>query len=228
MLTWTYFILALTALLPLINPAGSALVWLGLVGERPPVVYLKLARQIAVATFAFLVVVEFVGSPLLRFFGISLPVVQVAGGLVIASTAWRLLFEKDAHAESRDKHKEIGTSAPADCADEDLSGNVFYPYTFPITAGPGSLVVMLTLTARASANTLAGRAAAHAGIAAAAVVLAGSVYLCSGYAPKLLRAVSPGTVHGVLRVVAFLLMCIGVQIAWNGTALLAGQLLTNS
>lgn len=216
------FLLAFTALLPLINPIGSALVFLGLVGEQPVAVYRQLAGKIAVSTFGFLIVIEFLGSLLLSFFGISLPIVQVTGGIVIAATAWALLFEKDANAISRNKRQEIEGSAPA--ADEGLDGQVFYPFTFPITAGPGTLVVTITLSARASGASLAGRAAAHGGIVLAAAVLAGSVYLCYGYAPRLIKAVSPPTVHGVLRVMAFILMCIGVQIAWNGLSLLTTHL----
>lgn len=219
---WKSFLLAFTALLPLINPAGSALVFLSLVGEEPAVVYRRLARHIAMATILFLIVIELVGSWLLHFFGISLPVVQVTGGLIIAATAWALLFEKDANAEARGKHQEA-----ADCMreDEELSTKIFYPFTFPITAGPGALVVTLTLTAHVAETTLAGRIAAYSGITLAAVVLSVCVYLCYAYAPALVKLVSPGTVHGILRVVAFILMCIGVQIAWNGLSMLSVALL---
>ena len=215
---WESFLLALTALLPLVNPIGSALVFLGLVGDESAAVYRRLARRIAIATTGFLIVIEFLGSLLLSFFGISLPIVQVTGGLVIAATAWSLLFEKDASAEARNKHKEIAGSSSTE--DDDLEGKIFYPFTFPVTAGPGTLVVMLTLSAHASMKRLAGSAATHAGIVLAVVILSGSVYLCYGYAPRLIKAVSPSTVHGILRVIAFILMCIGVQIAWNGISLL--------
>jgi len=221
-LIWISFLLAFTALLPLINPVGSALIFLGLVGDEPVAVYRHLARKIAVATIVFLVVIEFLGSLLLSFFGISLPVVQVTGGIVIAATAWSLLFENDASASTRKKNAEIGGNGSSD--DGDLEGKIFYPFTFPITAGPGTLVVMLTLSARVSNRDLLETAAGHAGIVLAAMVLSASVYFCYGYAPKLIKAVSPSTVHGILRVIAFILMCIGVQIAWNGIAMLAGTL----
>jgi multiple antibiotic resistance protein len=214
------FILALTALLPLINPIGSALVFLGLVRDEPAEVYRQLARKIAFSTFGFLVVIEFVGSLLLSFFGISIPIVQVTGGIVIAATAWALLFEQDANAGNRAKHQEIEGCVMSP-GYEDLNDKVFYPFTFPITAGPGTLVVTITLSAHATASSLIEKAQAYGGIAIAAAVLSASVYLCYAYAPKLIKAVSPATVHGILRVMAFILMCIGVQIAWNGMSLLA-------
>jgi multiple antibiotic resistance protein len=81
--------------------------------------------------------------------------------------------------------------------------------------------VTITLSAHATASSLIEKAQAYGGIAIAAAVLSASVYLCYAYAPKLMKAVSPATVHGILRVMAFILMCIGVQIAWNGMSLLA-------
>jgi len=103
-------------------------------------------------------------------------------------------------------------------------GKIFYPFTFPITAGPGTLVVMLTLSARVSNKGLPETAAGHAGIVLAAMVLSMSVYICYGYAPRLIKAVSPSTVLGILRVIAFILMCIGVQITWNGISMLNATL----
>lgn len=222
---WISFLLAFTALLPLINPIGSALVLLGLVGDEPIAVYKTLARKITIATIVFLLVIEFLGSLILGFFGISLPVVQVTGGLVIVATAWALLFETDAGANTRKKNLEIGHKATDE--DDELDGKIFYPFTFPITAGPGTLVVMLTLSAQVSTKAWSETVAGHAGIVLAAVVSCGFVYFCYAYAPRLVKAVSPSTVHGTLRVIAFILMCIGVQIAWNGISML-GKSLTNA
>lgn len=229
---WISFLLAFTALLPLINPIGSALVLLGLVGDEPIAVYKNLARKITIASIVFLIVIEFLGSLILSFFGISLPVVQVTGGAVIVATAWSLLFEKDAGANARNKNMEIGANGSDGDGggdggeDDELDGKIFYPFTFPITAGPGTLVVMLTLSARVPTKELPQMVAGHAGIVLAALVVCGSVYFCYAYAPRLVKAVSPSTVHGAMRVIAFILMCIGVQIAWNGISML-GKSLTN-
>lgn len=216
MSTWTSFLLAFTALLPLINPLGSALIFLGLVGAKPAQTYHQLARKIAIATFFFLVVVEFGGSLLLDFFGISLPIIQLTGGVVIAATAWTLLFEKDANSHAEGKHQELAGGLPDE--DDNLDAKVFYPFTFPLTAGPGSLAVMVTLSAHATGNRFLDKVQEHVGITLAVIALSASVYVCYAYAPKLIRAISPATVHGLLRIIAFILMCIGVQIAWNGLA----------
>ncbi len=114
---------------------------------------------------------------------------------MIAATAWQLLFEKDAQAHVDTKNREIAGCMNGD--DEGLSGKIFYPFTFPVTAGPGTLVVMLTLSAHASENDLTGKLAAHVGIALAAVALSAMVYLCYAYAPKVTSAISPSSTHGI-------------------------------
>jgi multiple antibiotic resistance protein len=104
-----------------------------------------------------------------------------------------------------------------------LQQQTFYPFTFPITSGPGTLVALLTVTARMSSRSVANDVLAHVGVFLAVVALSVLVYFCYAYAPKITRVISPSTAHGILRVVAFILLCIGVQIAWNGLAvLLAG------
>ncbi len=98
LLLFKSFALAFSALLPLVNPLGSALVFLGFVGTAPESVFGDLARKIAISTTIFMLVIELVGTGLLEFFGISLPVVQVAGGLVLASMGWSLLNQQESGA----------------------------------------------------------------------------------------------------------------------------------
>ena len=223
LLLWKYFAIGFSALLPLINPLGSALIFLGLVGAAPIEAYRALARKIAINTMIFFAVIELIGSALLGFFGISLPIVQVSGGIVIAMIGWSLLNQKDS-APSPEK-TEAAVPAVTQFEIDSLQQKAFYPFTFPITAGPGSIVVMLTLSVHASQPTLSGKALAHVGLFIAVILLSGLVYLCYAYAPKIARTISPSTAHGILRVVAFILLCIGVQIAWNGLSDLLSTLL---
>jgi multiple antibiotic resistance protein len=216
-LLWKFFALGFSALLPVVNPFGSALIFLGLVGNAPPDTYRALARRIAINTVIFFAVIELVGSALLRFFGISLPIMQVAGGIVLAMIGWSLLNEKDSDPP-QDKTDAADAAAPAITKAEinSLQEKAFYPFTFPITAGPGCIVIMLTLSVHAEQSTVTDTVLAYFGLFIAAVALSGSIYLSYAYAPKVARSVSPATAHGILRVIAFILFCIGVQIAWNG------------
>ncbi len=198
--------LAFSALLPLVNPLGSALVMVGLVGFEPAEVYRQVARRVAVNTFLLLAAVDVAGAAILHFFGLSLPVVQVAGGSVITAMGWRLLNQGPSTE-----------TTPAQNQDRDsLASRFFYPYTFPVTAGPGCIVLMLTLSAHAQKRTFFDTAAAHVGLWIGVAALCVLVYLAYRSAPRLTSVIRRHTVEGVLRIMAFILVCIGVQIAWNG------------
>jgi multiple antibiotic resistance protein len=222
-LVWKLFALGFSALVPLVNPLGSAFVFLGLVGLAPIEVYRSLARKIAINTVVFLVIVTLVGSSLLSFFGISLPIMQVSGGIIIAMIGWSLLNQKDSNPSP--EKTEVAQPAVTEPEIRSLKNKAFYPFTFPLTAGPGSIVVMLTLSVHARQPVFTQTLLAYAGLLAAIILLSASVYLCYAYAPKIVRSILPGTAHGILRVVAFILFCIGIQIAWNGLSVLLPPLL---
>jgi multiple antibiotic resistance protein len=220
---WRHLALGFSALLPVVNPLGSAFVFLGLVGVQPEPVYKSLARQIAINMILFFAVIELVGSYLLTFFGISISIVQLAGGLVVASIGWAVLNKPES-----DKMKETaGASATSDSASTKWSTKTFYPLMFPITAGPGCLVVMLTLSAHAG-MTLTESVLARVGLMIAVLILAVLVYLSYAYAPQISSRIAPSTVNGILRVIAFILFCIGVQIAWNGLEALVKPLIASN
>ena len=218
--TWETFLIAVSALLPMVNPVGSALQLLPLVGDAPLAVYRNLARRIALDNIIFLLIVEAAGSAILRFFGISIPIVEVSGGIVIAGLGWSALNRPDAEPRSDDAAKKAAVSA----GDGRFVQKVFYPFTFPITSGPATVVTMLTLSAHASRPKLAENLLAHVGIFAAALVVTACVWGCYAYAPKLARTIAPGTLNGIVRIVSFITMSIGVQIAWNGISALVAQL----
>jgi len=203
-----FFALSFSALFPLINPLGSSLVFMGMVGITTGNVYKTLARKIAITTALFLIAMDVGGAAVLKAFGISLPIVQLAGGLVVAAMGWVLLNQKEASA----------TADPATITGDlsELQRKIFYPFTFPLTAGPGVLVVTLTLSAHASKGALSHILFAQAGVVAGMVLNCALVFLAYAFAPRITARISPSTAHGILRVVAFVLLCIGAQIAWNG------------
>ena len=212
---WNSFLIAFGALLPILNPFGSALVFLGLVGEVPPAVYRSLARKIAINNAIFLGIFELLGSAILHFFGISLPIVQLAGGIVIAIMGWSVLNKESSEASVKDKRNQT-----SDIDFRHLRAQTFYPLTFPLTSGPGTLVVLLTLSARFSDPDRSVTLLGHLGLYIAVLVLSVIVYLSFAYAATITKKIPQSTAHGILRVVSFILMCIGVQIAWNGLAVL--------
>ena len=96
----------------------------------------------------------------------------------------------------------------------------FYPLTFPLTVGPGSISVAITL----GVNTTRTHAVNFVAPVIAVALVALSIYLCYAFADRLARILGPTTMVVVLQLSAFLLVCIGVQILWNGASALLAEL----
>lgn len=198
--------LVLSALFPIVDPLGGSPFFLALTSDYPAEARKTLSRQIAVNSFFLLVGSYFVGTYILAFFGISLPVVQVGGGMVLVVMGWATLMEKDeaAHGVPR---KGI------QCLD--VFRQAFYPLTLPLTVGPGSISVAITLGANAAHNHALHPLTILAALLASALI-ALSIFLCYGFADRLARILGPTAMVVVVKLTSFLLVCIGVQIAWNG------------
>jgi multiple antibiotic resistance protein len=207
-------LLVVSALFPIVDPIGGSPVFLMLTRDYAPETRRVLARRIAVDSFILLIGSFTLGAHVLSFFGISLPVVQVGGGLIVISTGWAMLNQKDAN-------DQVSTRRTVTCAD--ALSQAFYPLTLPLTVGPGSISVAITLGANApqhlEANLLVILAAA---IGSAFVAI--TIYLCYGYADRLASKLGPTGTNVILKLSAFLLVCIGVQILWNGASKLLSSL----
>jgi multiple antibiotic resistance protein len=201
-------LLAVGALLPIVDPLGGAPIYLARTHDLTPEERGRMAKAVAINSFLLLIASALVGAYVLDFFGLSVPVVQVAGGIVVCALAWSLLNSPDSPTTL------VRSETPAFTPD-DLSRRAFYPLTMPLTVGPGSISVAITLGANPSQGLrpLLVTALAHA---AGIFIVAVSVYLCYRYAGPILRKLGPTGTSVVVRLSAFILLCIGVQIAWNG------------
>ena len=218
---WKVFFIAFSTLLPMIAPTGASLEILTLVGLAPDSTYRILARRIAITNIILLSIVEVLGSAIMTFFGISIPIIEIAGGAVIAAIGWTILHQSD-------EVPSTGAKKAAARASEErntiaLSQKMFYPFTFPILSGPGAIVAMLTLSARASSPSLSANLFGNIGIFVAVVFVSAMFYCCCAYAPKLIQHVNPSTVQVSLRLISFITLAIGIQFVSNGVnALLIG------
>jgi multiple antibiotic resistance protein len=208
-------LLVLTALFPIVNPLGSAPIFLSLSHYYSTDERKILSRRIALNSIALLVGSYFIGTHILSFFGISLPVVQVGGGLVVASTGWMMLRQKDDDTTKSDVHRTVDS--------DDLSRRAFYPLTLPLTVGPGSISVAITLGAN---EPHSGHHIIYSivGAVIGSTLVAASVYLCYAFADRLARALGETAMNVIMRLSSFLLVCIGVQIIWNGLSALLKSL----
>lgn len=207
--------LIFAALFPVVNPIGSAILLLPYTGPIDDATRKLIARKVARNTFLILTIVLLAGRWLLAFFGISVPVVQLAGGLVVASLGWDVLRGGDSPAERAE--------APRPSADS-LLQQTFYPFTFPVTVGPGSVAVTLTLSAHIFHAELPETLVSQAGALVGFLALAVTVFLSFAYTVPLLHRVGPAGTKVIIRLMAFVLLCIGAQIAWSGASGLIASL----
>lgn len=206
-------LLIVSALFPIVNPIGGSPVYLLLTQEYSADARKLLARRVAMNSFILLIVSVVVGTHILSFFGISLPVVQVGGGLVVISTGWAMLTRSDP-SQAGDRSRIHQAMNP-----QDIFNKAFYPLTLPLTVGPGSISVAITLGANEPRH-LGPNLIALLSASIGALLIAVSIYVCYGYADRLAAVVGPGGMNVILRLSSFLLVCIGVQIVWNGASAL--------
>lgn len=207
------FLLTISALFPIVDPLAGSPIFLAMTQEYLPQTRRVLAWRVALNSLVLMVASYFVGAHVLNFFGVSLPVVQVGGGLVVVSMGWGMLLEKDDTYETSRKNVQ--------CAD--ALHSAFYPLTLPLTVGPGSISVAVTLGANSTR-----RYGFHVAIILAAIIamvaVAISVLLCYGLADQLARVIGKTGMIVIVRLSSFLLVCIGVQIMWNGISALLSSL----
>lgn len=203
-------LLIISALLPIVNPLSSTPIFLLLTQDYDSSTRTVLAWRIALNSFFLLIVSLLVGTHILSFFDISLPVVQVGGGLVVISTGWMMLNRRDDDGDKGSSHHAMDRN--------DIMSNAFYPLTLPLTVGPGSISVAITLGANAHHHGF--DILTFASALAGSLIVSVTVFLCYGSAERIARLVGPTGMSVILRLSSFLLVCIGVQILWNGASVL--------
>jgi multiple antibiotic resistance protein len=209
------FLLTLSALFPIVDPLAGSPIFLAMTQHYSSEMRRALSGRVAMNSLFLMIGSYFVGAHVLNFFGISLPVVQVGGGLVVISMGWGMLMEKEeSHGLGR---KNVQSP------NHDVFGHAFYPLTLPLTVGPGSISVAVTLGANSSPHSGFRIWPILAAIIAMGVI-AVSIFLCYGFADRLARMLGKTGMTVIVRLSSFLLVCIGVQIMWNGISALLSSL----
>jgi multiple antibiotic resistance protein len=202
-------------LFPIVNPIEAAPFFYGMTTGLSAAERRVMARKVAVNGFALLLGSMLLGPYLLEFFGIRLPAVRLAGGLVVTALGWKLLTQEDwsDHANSGDLpaagRRKLGS---------------FYPLTMPLTVGPGSMSVAITIGSRKSAGIPPLKEIAQhvTGALLGIIAIAITIYLAYRFASAMARLLGETGVEVLVRLSAFILMCIGIEIIWDGySALIA-------
>jgi multiple antibiotic resistance protein len=197
------------AILPIVNPPGDASLFLQLTADCDDATRRDLARRVAVYSFGLLLGSLLIGPLALRLFDLSLAVIQVAGGAVVVAFGWDLLNQEP---------KEPG---PADVAVDArraslrVMGQAFYPLAMPLTVDPGAMAVAVTIGAN-HAHKLDRLLIQFLAAVIGAAIVALAVLLTYRYAEQFAERIGQQGMVVVLRLSAFIVLSIGVQIAWNG------------
>lgn len=205
------FLFALATLLPILNPPAVAPIFLSLTEGASGQARTELSRRVAINIFIMLAVAMFAGNVVLDFFGVSLPIVRVGGGLLVVATAWRLVSASDADAE------QAQSMAGAYSFDQ-VRAKAFYPLTFPMICGPGALSAALTVGATLHDESTSAAVTKLAGSLPAIAVAALIVYLCLRFAAQFLYKLGANGTAVLMRLSSFILLCLGVQIVWDGAS----------
>ena len=211
----TTFLLAFGALFSIVNPLSGTFIFFGATRELEPRVRAQVSRWVAIYAFSIVAASLYIGAYVLSFFGISIPVLRVAGGIVVAMSGWRMLNEPDATEQRRSE-----TPSPRSM-DVPPSRLAFYPLTMPITVGPGSIAVAITIGSQRPHAPLSDVAILGSAAIAGVLAIAATIYLCYRFAEGTVGALGESGTNVLVRLSAFILFCIGIEIIWNGYSALA-------
>jgi len=188
------------ALFPIVNPFGGIPVFFSLTAAFSPEERRRTALRTSLYVIAILVVFMLFGRFVLNFFGISLPVLKIAGGLIVANTAWGMVT-----GSSRMTNAESDEALTK----QDIS---LTPMAMPMLSGPGSIGVVMGLAAHAD------HLLAYLGMILGIIAIGITVYLFLQLGGPFVKRLGPGAVGAINRIFGFLILAIAVQLVWNGVA----------
>jgi multiple antibiotic resistance protein len=220
-MVWTDFtqlfgaiLVVVGAILPVVNPPGDAPIFLRLTAGSDDATRNTLARVIAIYSFALLLGSMLFGSFILRLFELSVAVIQVAGGAVVCALGWKLLTDEPKSSEMTVDPRQASAAALA---------RAFYPLTLPLTVDPGVMSVAIAVGAN-HAHTLDRLLIQILAAVIGAAIVALAVLITYRYAKAFASRIGSTGMAVVLRLSAFIVLSIGVQIGWNGVKALLKEI----
>lgn len=202
-----------TFLLPIVNPVGCAPLFLQFTGHYPKKVRRQIALLVAINCFCLMTGLLLLGGFVLKFFGISVPEVEVAGGLLLMYTAWGMLNSKELVNEQEEEDAEANKSQLA-----------FFPLTMPITIGPGVWAMILSLDAKIATTegwfAFFDRTSAIIGI----FIISLLILVCYRYAGVIFKYLGTIGTNVITKLSAFIIIALGLHVTWGGLSSLIIEL----
>jgi multiple antibiotic resistance protein len=212
------FLLVFGALVSIVNPLSGAFIFFGATRELDRRIRAHISRWVAIYAFSIVTGSLYIGAYVLEFFGITIPVLRVAGGIIVAMSGWRMLTQPDATEQRRSETpKPRSVTVPP-------SRIAFYPLTMPLTTGPGTISVAISLGSSRPGGFSAKLLEFLISTMLAVTLLSLLIYVCYRNSARLAEIIGATGTTIIVRLSAFLLFCIGIQVFWNGAAELLSSL----
>ncbi|WP_304505269.1 MULTISPECIES: MarC family NAAT transporter [unclassified Achromobacter] len=203
--------LGLALMLPLANPLTSMTLLLSLGQQIPFKERQKQVTQAAFYVVGIMLVTYYAGALLMHTFGISIPGLRIAGGLIVVSIGFSMLFPSD-------QPRALEAEAAADAQERQSPNIAFVPLALPGTAGPGTIAMIISGASSVDSAIAPDYARWVVGVAPIIVfALLGLLFwVCLHFAGRIVAVIGKSGVEAISRVMGFLLVCMGVQFVING------------
>ncbi len=211
------------ALFPVVNPLGTAFILSPYFSDLSRKERINAVMRVTFYSFMICIVTLFIGHWILELFGLSIPIIQLAGGIMICKIGWEFLSsdEKEAPAKSNEKTEQLEKI-------KQVENKLFYPITFPITAGAGTIAVLFTLSAQSADKDLSIYLVNIGAIVVSIIGICLLIFLFYLNTNRLISYIGTHNEVIINRIMAFLIFCVGLQIAAGGiTHLIKAAFLLN-
>lgn len=199
------------ALFPVVNPIGTAFILNPYLSKLTLKERRKATKRIVFYAFSISLITLIAGHWILELFGLTVPVIQIAGGIMICKIGWDLL-SSDAPKENQEQK----ILPPQQSNMDNISDKLFYPMTFPMTTGAGTIAVLFTLSANSEAKTLPIYLVNLGALILSIIGICILIFFFYVNANRLINYMGSHSEKIVNRLSAFLIFCVGLQIAVQG------------
>ena len=206
------------ALFPVVNPIGTAFMVNPYFDKLSRQERIKAIKNIALYAFIICAVTLFTGRWILELFGLSVPIIQLAGGIMICKIGWEFLS-----SDEPDTSSETIINKPDLIQSNKIENQLFYPITFPITTGAGTLAVLFTLGAQSKAENFQQYLINSGALLISIILICILIFVFYVNAKRFINYIGSHNEKIINRLMAFLIFCVGLQIAIEGiTKLIKG------
>lgn len=223
-----FIFMGIIALFPVVNPIGSAFIVNPYFSQLSPDIRRRAIRRVVFYSFCICVITLLIGHWILTLFGITIPIIQLAGGIMICKIGWEFLSSNNDDSDKLDASKAAMLDNTQNAKDSRIKNQLFYPISFPITTGAGTMSVIFTLSAHTENNRWEDYMLNMGALLISIIAISMLTYIFFSNADKFIRFMGKSGEQILNRIMAFFIFCVGLQIAYGGITTLIHSILKSS